>query len=117
MRSGGILGGLALLTKGGLAIKKQTIRLDAPILILGALLIVLFVGTPPAKTQIFDWMQSFGLLNSRLDIVEAPRFFEAMLVGRSYEEAVHITSRICGICAVTHTTASLKAIESAWNST
>lgn len=50
----------------------------------------------------------------RLDIVEAPRFFEAMLVGRSYEEAVHITSRICGICAVTHTTASLKALESAF---
>lgn len=49
----------------------------------------------------------------RLDIVESPRFFEAMVLGRSYEEVAHITSRICGICAVTHTTSSLKAIEAA----
>ena len=49
----------------------------------------------------------------RLDIVESPRFFEAMALGRTYKEVAHITSRICGICAVTHTTTSIKAIESA----
>ena len=49
----------------------------------------------------------------RLDIVESPRFFEAMVLGRTYKEVAHITSRICGICAVTHTTASIKAIEDA----
>jgi coenzyme F420-reducing hydrogenase alpha subunit len=49
----------------------------------------------------------------RLDIIESPRFFEAMLVGRRYDEAHHIMSRICGICAVSHTSASLKAIEDA----
>ncbi len=49
----------------------------------------------------------------RMDIVESPRFFEAMALGRSYKEVAHITSRICGICAVTHTTTSIKAIESA----
>ncbi len=49
----------------------------------------------------------------RLDIVESPRFFEAMVLGRSWDEVAHITSRICGICAVTHTTTSLKAIEAA----
>ncbi|ODS33012.1 MAG: nickel-dependent hydrogenase [Candidatus Scalindua rubra] len=49
----------------------------------------------------------------RLDIVESPRFFEAMTLGRTYKEVAHITSRICGICAVTHTTTSIKAIESA----
>jgi coenzyme F420-reducing hydrogenase alpha subunit len=48
-----------------------------------------------------------------LQITEPPRFFEAMLVGRRYDEAQHIMSRICGICAVSHTCASLKAIESA----
>lgn len=47
----------------------------------------------------------------RLDIIESPRFFEAMICGRTYKEAAHITSRICGICAVTHTTTSIKAIE------
>jgi coenzyme F420-reducing hydrogenase alpha subunit len=49
----------------------------------------------------------------RLDIVETPRFFEALLRGRPYTEASHITSRICGICAVGHATASLRATENA----
>ncbi len=46
-------------------------------------------------------------------VVEAPRFFEAMLRGRPYYEASHITSRICGICATGHATASLRATERA----
>jgi coenzyme F420-reducing hydrogenase alpha subunit len=46
-------------------------------------------------------------------VVEAPRFFEAMLRGRPYYEASHITSRICGICSVGHATASLRATETA----
>ena len=49
----------------------------------------------------------------RLEIVESPRFFEAMLVGRSIVEAPPLTSRICGICAISHTEASLKACEMA----
>ena len=49
----------------------------------------------------------------RLEIVETPRFFEAMLRGRPYTQASHITSRICGICAVGHATASLRATEQA----
>jgi len=46
-------------------------------------------------------------------IPESPRFFEAMLVGRKYDEPSHITSRICGICSVAHTCASIKATEAA----
>ncbi|MBN2144036.1 MAG: Ni/Fe hydrogenase subunit alpha [Candidatus Aureabacteria bacterium] len=49
----------------------------------------------------------------RLEIVEAPRFFEGMLRGRSIFEAQHITSRICGICACAHTLASVQAAEDA----
>jgi coenzyme F420-reducing hydrogenase alpha subunit len=49
----------------------------------------------------------------QLDIVEAPRFFEAMIRGRSIFEAQHITSRICGICACGHTLASIQAAEDA----
>ena len=48
-----------------------------------------------------------------LQIVETPRFFEAMLRGRPYDDASHLTSRICGICAVGHATASLRATEQA----
>jgi coenzyme F420-reducing hydrogenase alpha subunit len=53
------------------------------------------------------------LVKCQLDIVEAPRFFEAMLRGRPYYEASHITSRICGICATGHATSSLRATETA----
>lgn len=49
----------------------------------------------------------------RFEVVETPRFFEAMLRGRPYLEASHITSRICGICATGHATASLRASENA----
>lgn len=53
------------------------------------------------------------LQKAELQIVEAPRFFEAMLQGRSIFEAQHITSRICGICACGHSLASIQAAEAA----
>jgi coenzyme F420-reducing hydrogenase alpha subunit len=46
-------------------------------------------------------------------VPEAPRFFEAMVRGRSYEDIQTIVSRICGICSVTHSLASTKAVEDA----
>jgi sulfhydrogenase subunit alpha len=46
-------------------------------------------------------------------VPEAPRFFEAMVVGRDWSELSRITSRICGICSIGHTFASLKATEAA----
>lgn len=46
-------------------------------------------------------------------VVEAPRFFEAMLRGQHYNELRPITSRICGICSIGHSLASLKATEDA----
>ncbi len=54
------------------------------------------------------------LLDARFDVVESPRFFEVMLQGRRYTDASWIASRICGICAVTHTTASIRATEDAF---
>src|SRR5512139_3398419 len=46
-------------------------------------------------------------------VPEAPRFFEAMVRGRHYTEVARITSRICGICSIGHTLASVKATENA----
>ena len=46
-------------------------------------------------------------------VVEAPRFFEAMVIGQPYTALAEITSRICGICSIGHTLASLKATEAA----
>jgi sulfhydrogenase subunit alpha len=46
-------------------------------------------------------------------VPESPRFFEAMVRGRSYEDIQIIVSRICGICSITHSLASTKAVENA----
>jgi coenzyme F420-reducing hydrogenase alpha subunit len=55
-----------------------------------------------------------GVLNkAQLEIVEAPRYFEAMLKGRNFHEVAIITSRICGICSLGHQMTSLKATEAA----
>lgn len=54
------------------------------------------------------------LLHAQWEVVETPRFFEAMLVGKSWENAPYITSRICGICSIGHTLASIRAIENAF---
>ena len=46
-------------------------------------------------------------------VPEAPRFFEAMVRGRSYQDIQTVVSRICGICSITHSLASTKAVENA----
>jgi sulfhydrogenase subunit alpha len=47
------------------------------------------------------------------EVVEAPRFFEAMVRGRKWNEMQEITSRICGICSISHSLVSLKTTEAA----
>lgn len=54
------------------------------------------------------------LKECKLEIVEAPRFFEAMLRGRNYDEAALIVSRICGICSQGHQLAAITATEDAF---
>ncbi|RME38263.1 MAG: Ni/Fe hydrogenase subunit alpha [Deltaproteobacteria bacterium] len=49
----------------------------------------------------------------RLEIVEAPRFFEPMLKGCHYTEVAPIAARICGICSNSHTLVSIEASERA----
>ena len=58
-------------------------------------------------------MRKGVLHKAQLDIVEPPRFFEAMLKGRNFLEVAIITSRICGICSLGHQMTSLKATEAA----
>ena len=47
----------------------------------------------------------------QLRIFEAPRFFEALLRGRSIAEVPDITARICGICPVAYQMSSCHALE------
>jgi len=49
----------------------------------------------------------------RWEVPESPRFFEAILRGRHYDDVPHIASRICGICSIAHSTASILATEAA----
>jgi len=53
------------------------------------------------------------LVETRFEVTESPRFFESMLRGRSWKDAMFLTTRICGICACGHGTASLRATEDA----
>ncbi len=46
-----------------------------------------------------------------LRIFEPPRFFEAFLVGRHYDEVPDIVARICGICPVAYQMSAVHALE------
>lgn len=49
----------------------------------------------------------------QLRIYEPPRFFEALLRGRRFDEAPDITARICGICPVAYQMSAVHAMEAA----
>jgi len=53
------------------------------------------------------------LIDAEWQVVETPRFFEAILRGKPHDLAPTLTSRICGICSIGHTLASLRAVERA----
>lgn len=47
----------------------------------------------------------------KLDIFEAPRFFESFLKGRYYTDVIDFVARICGICPVAYQMSAVHAIE------
>ena len=53
----------------------------------------------------------------QLRIFEPPRFFEAFLQGRTYQQVPDITGRICGICPVAYQMSSVHALEKAFGMT
>ncbi len=66
-------------------------------------------GEGALKVRIHGW----NVEEVELKIFEPPRFFEAFLRGRSYQEAPDITARICGICPVAYQMSSCHAMEQA----
>jgi len=53
-----------------------------------------------------------GLVSeARLQIFEAPRYFEALVAGRTPNEVLDIVSRICGICPVAYQMSAVHAFE------
>ena len=49
-----------------------------------------------------------------MDVIEGARFFEALLVGKKWDDVTRVASCICAICSMGHTSASLRAIEDAF---
>lgn len=52
---------------------------------------------------------------AKLEVKEGARLIEGIIVGRKYDQAPLITSRICGICPIVHNLCSLKALEDAFD--
>jgi len=53
------------------------------------------------------------VVDARLNLHESPRLFEALLVGRRYDEIADIACRICSICSTVHKVVALQAVEQA----
>jgi len=53
------------------------------------------------------------VVHSEFSIFEPPRYFEALLRGRSFMDAPDITSRICGICPIAYIMSASQAMEDA----
>jgi sulfhydrogenase subunit alpha len=51
------------------------------------------------------------VVEARLRIFEAPRYFERLVVGRTPDEVVDIVARICGICPVAYQMSAVHAFE------
>jgi sulfhydrogenase subunit alpha len=52
--------------------------------------------------------------SAQLRIFEPPRFFEAFIRGRGYQEIADIVARICGICPIAYQMSAVQAIEQAF---
>ena len=57
------------------------------------------------------------VVDIKFKIFEPPRFFEAFLRGRTFNEAPDITARICGICPIAYQMSSVHAMEDAFGVT
>jgi coenzyme F420-reducing hydrogenase alpha subunit len=51
------------------------------------------------------------VVQARLGIFEAPRYFERLVVGRTPDEVIDIVARICGICPVAYQMSAVHAFE------
>ncbi|HSK92913.1 MAG TPA: Ni/Fe hydrogenase subunit alpha [Candidatus Angelobacter sp.] len=49
--------------------------------------------------------------DAHLEIFEAPRYFERLVVGRTPDEVIDIVARICGICPVAYQMSAVHAFE------
>jgi len=72
-----------------------------------------YLARVEGETALTITMKGDVATDVRLAIFEPPRFFEALLRGRSFMEAPDITARICGICPVAYLLSACHAMEDA----
>ncbi|MHA2143784.1 MAG: nickel-dependent hydrogenase large subunit [Candidatus Thorarchaeota archaeon] len=53
------------------------------------------------------------ITNVQVQILEGPRLFETLVIGKTPEENLNLVPRICAICNLSHKYASLRALEKA----
>lgn len=83
------------------------------------------MSTKTIKVEMLARVEGEGALHAKvkngvvesvtLNIFEPPRFFEAFLRGRHYNEAPDVTARICGICPVAYQMSAVQAMEYAFD--
>ena len=63
--------------------------------------------------RIFVYLDGKRVERVQLALIESPRLFEALLLGKDHREVPEIICRICSICSSVHRVVSLLAIEKA----
>jgi sulfhydrogenase subunit alpha len=71
------------------------------------------LGRVEGHGGIFVRLAGDSVAEVNMDIHEGSRYYEALLVGKSYLEVQGIITRVCAICSADHTVAALRAIETA----
>jgi hypothetical protein len=56
------------------------------------------------------------VVEARLRIFEAPRYFERLVVGRTGDEVIDIVARICGICPIAYQMSAVHGFEDLYGS-
>jgi sulfhydrogenase subunit alpha len=73
-----------------------------------------YLARVEGEGALFVKIQDQNVTDVKLKIFEPPRFFEAFLRGRRFNEAPDITARICGICPVAYQMSACHAMEDAF---
>ncbi len=93
-----------LLEKKAKQMKNKTIKVD-------------YIARVEGEGALYIKIKNNEVSEVELRIFEPPRFFEAFLRGRPYQEAPDITARICGICPVAYQMSAVHAMENAFGVT
>ena len=72
------------------------------------------IGKMEGHTDFVAEILKGDVKSAKMMTTEGARLIEGILVGRHFNEAPIITSRICGICPVVHKLSSIKALEVAF---